>query len=163
MLAELKYLAREKSSVRLWQEVTLWTDHKPLEMIAKKPLATAPKRLQCLMSRLMQYDVEIKYKRGPELYLSDTLSRAYLLLEHLPWKADQEVERIHSVKSVKKLPKILSYSLWSSDSEWMDQPKRKTTYWAAPIFHRERWVGCSRMCFFQRSKKRHPDESETQD
>ena len=41
----------------------------------------------------MQYDVEIKYKRGPELYLSDTLSRAYLLLEHLPWKADQEVER----------------------------------------------------------------------
>lgn len=62
-------------------------------MIAKKPLAAAPKRLQCLMSRLMQYDVEIKYKRGPELYLSDTLSRAYLLLEHLPWKADQEVER----------------------------------------------------------------------
>ena len=84
MLAELKYLAREKSSVRLWQEVTLWTDHKPLEMIAKKPLAAAPKRLQCLMSRLLQYDVEIKYKRGPELYLSDTLSRAYLLLEHLP-------------------------------------------------------------------------------
>ena len=79
------------------RKVTLWTDHKPLEMIAKKPLAAAPKRLQRLMLRLMQYDVVIKYKRGPELYLADTLSRAYLPQEHLPGKADQEVERIHSV------------------------------------------------------------------
>lgn len=31
----------------------------------------------------------------------------------------------------------------------LNQPKRKTTYWAAPIFHRERRVGCSRMCFFK--------------
>jgi len=62
-------------------------------MIVKKPLAAAPKRLQRLMLRLMQYDVVIKYKRGPELYLADTLSRAYLPQEHLPGKADQEVER----------------------------------------------------------------------
>ena len=30
------------------QKVTLWTDHKPLGMIAKKMLAAAPKRLQRL-------------------------------------------------------------------------------------------------------------------
>ena len=54
------------------QKVTLWTDHKPLGMIAKKMLAAAPKRLQRLMLRLMQYDVEIKYKRGLEY---GTLSR----------------------------------------------------------------------------------------
>ncbi|XP_022797523.1 uncharacterized protein K02A2.6-like [Stylophora pistillata] len=47
--------------------------------------------------RLTQYDVEIKYRRGPEMYLADTLSRAYLPQEHHPGKADQEVERIHSV------------------------------------------------------------------
>ena len=47
--------------------------------------------------RLMQYDVEIKYRRGPEMYLADTHSRAYLPHEHHPGKADQEVERIHSV------------------------------------------------------------------
>ena len=70
------------------RRVTLWTDHKPLEMIAKKPLAAAPKRLQRLMMRLMQYDVEIKYRRGPDMYLADTLSRAYLPHEH---------ERIHLV------------------------------------------------------------------
>jgi len=72
------------------RKVTLWTE--PLEMISKKPLAAVPKRLQRLMLRLMEYDVVIKYKRGPEVYLADTLSRA-----HLPGKADQEVERIHSV------------------------------------------------------------------
>ena len=66
-------------------------------MIVKKPLAAAPKRLQRLLMRLMQYDVEIKYRRGPEMYLADTLSRAYIPHEHHPGKADQEVERIHSV------------------------------------------------------------------
>ena len=79
------------------RKVTLWTDHKPLEIIAKKPLAAAPKRLQRLMMRLTQYDVEIKYRRGPEMYLADTLSRAYLPQEHYSGKADQEVERVHSV------------------------------------------------------------------
>ena len=66
-------------------------------MIAKKPLAAAPKRLQHLLMRLMQYGVEIKYRRGPEMYLADTLSRAYLPQEHHPREVDQEVDRINSV------------------------------------------------------------------
>ena len=70
------------------RRVTLWTDHKPLEMIAQKPLAAAPKRLQRLMMRLMQYEEEIKYRRGPHMYLGDTLSRAYLPQERHPRKAD---------------------------------------------------------------------------
>ena len=60
-------------------KVTLWTDHKPLQIIAKKPLAAAPKRIQRLMMRLTQYDAE-----------SNTLSRAYLQQEHYPGRADQE-------------------------------------------------------------------------
>ena len=79
------------------RKVTLWTDHKPLEMIAQKPQSSAPKRLQCLMMRLMQYDVEIKYRHGLEMYLADTLSRAYLLQTPTPGKSDEEVERIHSM------------------------------------------------------------------
>ena len=53
------------------QKVVLWLDHKPLETTSKKPLATAPKRLQRLLLRLQQYDVEIHYKPGPEMYLAD--------------------------------------------------------------------------------------------
>ena len=60
------------------RSVVLWSDHKPLETICKKPLASAPKRLQRLLLRLQQHDVEIRYKPGPEMHLADTLSRAYL-------------------------------------------------------------------------------------
>ena len=78
------------------RKIVLWSDHKPLETICKKPLATAPKRLQRLLLRLQQYDVEIRYKPGPEMYLADTLSRAYLpTTTRSP--AEEETERIHTV------------------------------------------------------------------
>ena len=78
------------------RKVVQWSDHKPLETISKKPLATAPKRLQRLLLRLQQYDVEIRYKSGPEMYLADTLSRAYLpTTARSP--AEEETERIHAV------------------------------------------------------------------
>lgn len=60
------------------RRIVLWTDHKPLVSISNKPLACAPKRLQRLLLRLLQYDVEIRYKPGKEMHLADTLSRAYL-------------------------------------------------------------------------------------
>ena len=60
------------------RKITLWTDHKPLVSITRKPITTAPKRLQRLLLRLVQYDVEILYKPGKEMYLADTLSRAFL-------------------------------------------------------------------------------------
>ena len=52
------------------RKIVLWSDHKLLETICKKPLATAPKRLQRLLLRLQKYDVEIRYKPGPEMYLT---------------------------------------------------------------------------------------------
>ena len=76
------------------RKIVLWSDHKPLVTISRKPLATAPKRLQRLLLRFQQYDFEIRYKPGPEIYLSDTLSRAYLsTTDRSP--AEEEAERIH--------------------------------------------------------------------
>jgi hypothetical protein len=60
------------------RKVTVESDHKPLEVIYKKPLMAAPKRLQSMLLRLQSYDIEITYKQGREMYLADTLSRAYL-------------------------------------------------------------------------------------
>ena len=54
------------------------TDHQPLETIFKKPLSKAPRRLQRMMLQLQQYNFEVVYKRGKELYVADTLSRAAL-------------------------------------------------------------------------------------
>ena len=50
------------------------TDHKPLETIVKKPLCKAPKRIQGM--RLLQYDIVVKYTKGKEMHIADTLSRA---------------------------------------------------------------------------------------
>ena len=77
------------------RRVILWADHKPLVSIYKKPLASAPKRLQRLLLRLQQYDVDLRYKPGSEMYLADTLSRAFLK-NTIQSKAEEEVETIHA-------------------------------------------------------------------
>lgn len=55
---------------------TIETDHKPLEQICKKPLASAPLCLQRLLIMLQPYDYIVKYKPGSQLYFVDALSRA---------------------------------------------------------------------------------------
>ena len=64
------------------------TDHKPLEMIVTKPLYKTPKSLQSILLRLAQYDIKVTYKPGKELFIADTISRAYLD-EHYPDKHSQ--------------------------------------------------------------------------
>ena len=44
----------------------------------KKPLNKALAHLQQMLMRLQHYQFTVKYKRGPILYLADTLSRAAL-------------------------------------------------------------------------------------
>lgn len=58
--------------------VTVQSDHKPLEVIVKKPVYKANKRLQRLLLRLLVYDVNLLYGRGSQMELADTLSLAYL-------------------------------------------------------------------------------------
>lgn len=55
---------------------TIETDHKPLISIVDKSLDKIPPRLLNLIWRLIPYDVTLRYKRGEELYIADTLSRA---------------------------------------------------------------------------------------
>ncbi|XP_041440689.1 uncharacterized protein K02A2.6-like [Xenopus laevis] len=56
--------------------ITVETDHKPLVAIFNKPLLSAPKRLQSMLLSLQNYALEVTYKPGPYMYVSDTLSRA---------------------------------------------------------------------------------------
>ena len=68
------------------REVFVESDHKPLEVIFKKPLHRAPKRLQRMVMRVQLYYVSLGYKKGSTMYLADTLSRAYL-----PYDGSQDV------------------------------------------------------------------------
>lgn len=52
------------------------TDHQPLVTILKKPIHTAPARLQRMLLQLQCYDISLVYKKGKDMYLADTLSRA---------------------------------------------------------------------------------------
>ena len=60
------------------REITVESDHKPLEAILKKPIHQAPLRLQKMILRLKPYAVNVKYIPGSHLVLADALSRAYL-------------------------------------------------------------------------------------
>lgn len=60
------------------EKVLVLTYHKPLMNILKKSIFTSTKCLQRLRLRLQKYALEIKYKPGPQMYISDTLSRVSL-------------------------------------------------------------------------------------
>ena len=59
----------------LGRPFTVESDHKPLEMIHQKSLASAPPRLQRMLLQQQQYDVTIRYRPGKEMLLADALSR----------------------------------------------------------------------------------------
>ena len=56
-------------------QITAYTDHKPLESILRKPINSAPKRLQRMMLRLQRYHLNVIYKKGTKMFISDHLSR----------------------------------------------------------------------------------------
>ena len=51
------------------------TDHKPLEIIMKKPLHLVLMRLQRMRIRLQRYNLTVQYKPGKSIPVTDTLSR----------------------------------------------------------------------------------------
>lgn len=53
------------------------SDHKPLQSILK-PLDHAPKRLQGMLLKAHQYDIELEYRPGKEMHITDFLSRSHL-------------------------------------------------------------------------------------
>ena len=57
-------------------------DHQLLEAIVQKPLNSAPSRLQRMLLQLQKYNLKVKYKKGKEMLLVDTLSWAYLTGVH---------------------------------------------------------------------------------
>uniref|UniRef100_A0A8C9WLU3 Gypsy retrotransposon integrase-like protein 1 n=1 Tax=Scleropages formosus TaxID=113540 RepID=A0A8C9WLU3_SCLFO len=80
------------------RRITVQSDHKPLENIMRKPLLSAPKRLQRMMLRIQKHDVDIVYVPGRDVVLADTVSRAYLT-ESLPTgSVETEIETVNMVQ-----------------------------------------------------------------
>ena len=60
------------------RKVEVETDHLPLIPIFKKPLHSAPARLQRMLLSTQQYDIDVKFRPGKDIPVPDTLSRKSL-------------------------------------------------------------------------------------
>jgi len=58
-------------------QVTVESDHKPIESIMKKPVGIAPPRLQRILLQLQKYDLHVCHRPGKEIPVADALSRHY--------------------------------------------------------------------------------------
>lgn len=104
---ETRYATIEKEmlaivfSLEKWHQYTfgrpvvVYSDHKPLEAITKKPLDRAPKRLQGMLVRALAYDIKVQYLNGKEMFLADTLSRAFL-----PKASDDGQEEFETINAL---------------------------------------------------------------
>ena len=59
------------------RHVIVQSDHKPLETIVPRSLWKSLKWLQAIKFHLQKYDITVKYHKGKEMHIADTLSRAY--------------------------------------------------------------------------------------
>ena len=57
------------------EAINVESDHKPLEVIFRKSLLSAPRHLQRMLLRLQHYNLKVTYKRRAEMYIADLLTR----------------------------------------------------------------------------------------
>ena len=57
--------------------VHIESDHEPLRAVFTKPIHNSPKRLQRMLMALQNYSLDVQYKKGELMWVSDALSRAY--------------------------------------------------------------------------------------
>lgn len=91
MMAIVFAVERFKQYIYGRSDVTVQTDHKPLEPLFKKSLSSVPARLQRMMLRVQGFDIRVEYTPGKYMYIADTLSRAPLS-EKLHSRVSDEVD-----------------------------------------------------------------------
>ena len=78
------------------RDITVQSDHKPLDAFTNKPLACAPPRLQRMLIWLQKYNVKVVYVPGKQIPLADTLSRIFVKVEpKLPRDDLEDSVRVH--------------------------------------------------------------------
>lgn len=108
------------------KDIKITTDHSPLVSIFKKDLISITPRLQRIRLRLLQYNLTLNYKPGKYMFVSDTLSRAFLndifpnsdvelehsihaLVNHLPMSEAKKEEFRKATKNDAVLSTIITY------------------------------------------------------
>ena len=110
------------------RHITDFNNHKPLEMITKKPIYAAPPRLQRMLLQLQKYDYTLIYKPGKEITLADRLSKFPLNKENTPIELHQTIkhltftsDRINIIRGSIKRDPILSTVYRLTLNGWSDR------------------------------------------
>lgn len=87
------------------KQVTVETDHLPLQAIFKKPLSDVPKRVQRMILSLQRYELNVKYVKGSQVIIADTLSRNIRANQPATsgeanslWKSIEEVNALDTIE-----------------------------------------------------------------
>lgn len=107
MLA-IVFAANHFDSYIIGKDVSVESDHRPLETIFKKPLLKCPKRLQRMRLELQRYSLDVRYKRGNELYIADALSRDFIIRKDKEHVLITELEEIDMRSNLAVAPERLS-------------------------------------------------------
>jgi hypothetical protein len=108
--------------------VRVQTDHKPLEIISRKPLCKAPPRLQRMLLQVQRYDLTVEYIPGKNMLVVDALSRAHL---NVPDDADVNLQddvevMVHSFTDA--LPVGQSQQNGTNDPSYYRRPRSSAAY-----------------------------------
>ena len=79
------------------------SDHQPLKSVFSKPIHKSPKRLQRMLMALQSYSLDIQYKKGALMWISDALSRAYRMTTESAQHDTSVVRAIEEVDHTKGL------------------------------------------------------------
>ena len=99
------------------RHVWIESDHKPLEILLKKPLKDSPRRIQRMMLELQRYDIRVEYKKGVRMFVADPLSRAFLSNTKCEFDTDERVcqfttqEELSDIDPVKEVPAVSDHRL----------------------------------------------------
>ncbi len=118
----------EKFSTYVYgRSIMVESDHKPLESIFKKSLLSAPKRLQRMLLRLQRYNFHVTYKQGAQMYMADTLSRAYLPYQTEVSQEDGDVMVVDVRSATEKEAEVVNMLQYLTVTEETQQRIRQGT------------------------------------
>lgn len=127
--------------------VNVQTDHAPLVSVSKKDVAKVSARLQRMKLRLLKYQIDVHYVPGKELFLADTLSRAFVtsssdgsdekefkyvvhsISKHLPMTSDRREQFIKATSEDDTLVCLSSLFQNGWPSERFRVPEVARFYW----------------------------------
>ena len=124
------------------RHITVFNDHKPLEMITKKPVHAAPPRLQRMLLQLQKYDYTLIYKPGKEMTLADRLKQISIKQREHTNRVTSEYttsnftsDRINIIRGSIERDPILSTVYQLTVNGWPDRisqvPRIARQFWGA--------------------------------